>query len=101
MLGMMNQLSSGLMSFGVVEEIKQHREVMASMLTVEGAVNFKLTSDMMLDNLTVEFSPDGSNKKMPEINIHKYFCDYIQEIETRQSKHHGTFIFLNLLWVRT
>ena len=76
---------------------------MSSMLTVEGAVNFKLTSqaDMMLDNLTVEFSPDGSNKKMPEINIHKYICDYIQEIETRQSKDHGTFTFLNLLWVRT
>ena len=55
MLGMMDQLSSGLMSFGVVEEIKQHREVMASMLTVEGAINFKLTSDMMLDNLTAEF----------------------------------------------
>ncbi len=83
---MMDHLSSGLMSFGVVEQIRQHRDVMASMLTLEGATNFKLTSDMMLDNLTVEFSPEGSNKKLPEINIHKYYCDYIQEIETREGK---------------
>ncbi len=39
---MMDQLSSGLMSFGVVEQIRQHRDVMASMLTLEGATNFKL-----------------------------------------------------------
>ena len=95
MLGMMDQLTSGLMSFGVVEQIKQHTEVMASMLTLEGAANFKLTSDIMLDNLTVEFSPEGSNNKFPEVNVHKYYCDYVQEVETREGKdQHKVCFFL-------
>jgi hypothetical protein len=50
MLGMMDQLSSGRTSFGL-EQIRQHRKVMASMLTLEGGTNFKLTSDMMLTTL--------------------------------------------------
>ena len=90
----MDQLTSGLMSFGVVEQIKQHTEVMASMLTLEGAANFKLTSDIMLDNLTVEFSPEGSNKKFPEINVHKYYCDYVQEVETREGKDQQSLFLL-------
>ena len=77
---------SGLMLFGVLEQIKHRRDVMASMLTLEGSTNFCLTADIMLDNITVEFSLEGSNKKTQEINIHKYFCDYIQEIDTREGR---------------
>ena len=86
MLAMMDQLKSGLMLFGVLEQIKHRREVMASMLTLEGAANFQLTADMMLDNIIPEFSPEGSNKKTQEMNVHKFFCNYIQELETRESK---------------
>ena len=94
MLGMMDQLTSGLVSFGVVQQIKQHTEVMASMLTLEGAANFKLTSDIMLNNLTVEFSPER-NKKFPEMNVHKYYRDYVQEVETREGKdQHKVCFFL-------
>jgi hypothetical protein len=56
------------------------------MLTLEGAANFQLTADMMLDSIIPEFSPEGSNKKTQEMNVHKFFCDYIQELETRESK---------------
>ena len=86
MLAMMDQLTSGLASFGVLDKIKQHRDAMEGLLTLEGAANFKLTSEILLDNLIVEFSPEGSNKKIPEINIHKYFCDYVQEVETREGR---------------
>ena len=89
MLAMMDQLISGLMLFGVLEQMKHRREVMASVLTLEGAANFQLTSNMILDNLTMEFSPEGSNKKAPEINVHKYFCDYVQELETREGIKEG------------
>jgi hypothetical protein len=69
----MDQLISGLMLFGVLEQIKHRREVMASVLTLEGAANFQLTSNMILDNLTMEFSPEGSNKKT-STNISVTMC---------------------------
>jgi hypothetical protein len=45
MLAMMDQLISGLMLFGVLEQIKHRREVNTSVLTLEGAANFQLTSN--------------------------------------------------------
>ena len=66
---MMDQLISGLMLFGVLEKIKLHREVMAEMLTIEGAAHFQLTAEKILDNIIVDGSLDGSNKKSNEINI--------------------------------
>lgn len=84
MLAMMDQLTSGFMLFGVLEQIKHHTEVMATMLTIEGAAHFQLTADKILDNIIVDNSPEGSNKKTTELNIHKFFCDYIQEVETRE-----------------
>ena len=87
-LGMMDQLTSGLMLFGVLDQIRNHRGIMCPFLTIEGVGNFIVTADMILDNLKVEFSPDGSNKKLEEINIHKYFCDYVQEADARDGKDH-------------
>ena len=84
MLAMMDQLTSGLMLFGVLEQIKIHREVMATMLTIEAAAHFQLTADKILDNIIVDGSPEGSNKKLEEINIHKFYCDYVQDVETRE-----------------
>ena len=84
MLAMMDQLTSGLMLFGVLEQIKIPREVMATMLTIEGAAHFQLTADKILDNIIVDGSPEGSNKKLEEINIQKFYCDYVQDVETRE-----------------
>ena len=81
---MMGQLMSGLMLFGVLEQIKIHREVMETMLTIEGAAHFQLTADKILDNIIVDGSPEGSNKKLEKINIHKFYCDYVQDVETRE-----------------
>ena len=75
MLAIMDQLSSGLMLFGVLEQIKTHREDMATMLTIEGAKHFHLTADKILDNIVVDGSPEGSNKKSEEIDIHKFDDD--------------------------
>ncbi|XP_046845033.1 uncharacterized protein LOC124438863 [Xenia sp. Carnegie-2017] len=85
MLAMMDQLKTGLTLFGVLQQIQHHREIMASMLTLDGVANFCLTADIFLENMTVEFSPQGSNKKQLEINVHKFFCDYIQELNTRDT----------------
>lgn len=92
MLAMMDQLTSGFMLFGVLEQIKHHTEVMATMLTIEGAAHFQLTADKILENIIVDNSPEGSNKKTTELNIHKFFCDYIQEVETREGTNGHNFV---------
>lgn len=84
MLAMIDQLMLGLESFGVLTEIRTHRELMEPLLTLEGAAHFSLTPDLLLDHFLVECSPDGSNKKPPEIDVHKFFCDYVQEVATRK-----------------
>ena len=72
------------MLFGVLDQIKTHREVMVTMLTIEGATHYQLTADKILDNIVVDGSLEGSNKKAQEIDIHKFFCDYVQDLETRE-----------------
>ena len=64
---------------------------MEPLLTLEGAGHFLLTPDLLLDHLLVECSPEGSNKK-PEIDVHKFFCDYVQEVATRE----GTVMYNKL-----
>ena len=78
-LAMIDQLISGLESFGVLSELQKNREIMEPLLTLEGAANFLVTADLLLDHMNIECSPEGSNKKAQEIDVHKYFRDYIQE----------------------
>jgi hypothetical protein len=82
-LAMIDQLISGLGSFGVLAELRKSREIMEPLLTLDGAANFLVTSDLLLDHMTIECSPEGSNRHAPEIDVHKYFCDYIQEAAVR------------------
>ena len=79
---MLDQLISGLESYGVLAELRKNNRVMEPLVTINGSKNFLVTSDMLLDHLLIEGSPEGSNKKLMEINIHKFFCDYIQSVET-------------------
>lgn len=60
---------------------------MELLLTQDGAANFLVTADSLLDHMFIECSPEGSNKKTPEIDVHKYFCDYIQETAIRAGLH--------------
>jgi hypothetical protein len=83
-LAIVDQLISGLESYGVLTAIRNHRELMEPLLTLEGAAHFSITPDLMLDHLLVDCSPDGSNKKTPELDVHKFFCDYVQEIAARK-----------------
>ena len=92
---MIDQLISGLDSFGVLAELRKHREIMEPLLTIDGAANFLVTSDLLLDHLTIECSPQGSNRKAPEIDVHKYFCDYIQEAAIRTDLFKESIEFLH------
>ncbi|XP_028390714.1 uncharacterized protein LOC114515623 [Dendronephthya gigantea] len=83
-LTMVDQLISGLESYGVLAELRKNNKVMEPLVTINEAKKFLVTSDLLLDHLLIEGSPEGSNKKLLEINIHKFFCDYIQLVETRE-----------------
>lgn len=82
-LAMIDQLIIGLGSFGVLVELRKHREIMEPLLTQDGAASFMVTPDLLLDHLYVDCSPEGSNNKISEIDVHKYFCDYIQGVAIR------------------
>ena len=82
-LAMIDQLIIGLSSFGVLDKLRNHRKILEPLLTLDGAANFFISADLQLDYLTVECSPEGSNRKPLEVDVHKYFCDYIQEVATR------------------
>ena len=88
-----DQMISGLTSFGVAECIRSHKNVMQPLFTLEGAKQFQPTSDMMLDGLKVDFSEDGSNVKATEMNVYKHFCDYVQDLGMTE----GTIDILNII----
>lgn len=72
----------GLQSFPfLLEYARQNQSLMQPIFTVDGTDIFKPTSDMFLSALKPEFSDDGSNLKPTEIDIYKYFCDYLQDLE--------------------
>ena len=83
-LTLIDQLITGLEVFGLLAKIRKHGKVMEPLFTLQGAANFVLTSGILLDHLSVECSPEGSNKKVLEIDVNKFFCDYIQEVASRE-----------------
>jgi hypothetical protein len=81
-LTVMDQLIVGMQTFHfLLEYMKKNEKLMQPIFTVEGKKTFKPTSDIVLGALKPEFSDDGSNLKAEEIDIHKNFCDYVQDLE--------------------
>jgi len=75
---MLDQLRMGLESFCVLEALQSNKGILQP-LFVEGSSIFKPTRDVILDNVVVEFSEDGTNAKIKEIDIFKYFSDFIMD----------------------
>lgn len=76
---MLDQLISGLQSFGVLECIRNNRKELETVF-VQSTV-FTPTADVLLQSIETEFSETGSNKKEEEINIFKYFSDFVEDSE--------------------
>ena len=87
-LTVIDQLISGLSYLGglFLEYIRAHKEVMRSLFTLDGAKNFQPTSELLLDGVKVEFSEDGSNLKAGEVDIYKYFSDYVMDLGESEGK---------------
>ena len=82
-LAIIDQLISGLELHGVLTELRKNRNVVESLFTIDGAQKFSVTADHILDHILIECSPEGSNQKLLEIKIHKFFYDYIQALEAK------------------
>ena len=77
---MLDQLRMGLESFCLLEEVRSNKDILQP-LFVEGIISFKPTRDLTLDSVVAdhEFSKDGTNAKIKEMDIFKYFQDFIMD----------------------
>ncbi len=73
---MLMQLQEGLHTLGVMQAAKKFVEVFRPVFTpCKG--KFMIQADDFLDNVVVDYSPDGSNRKEMEINTYKQFTDVV------------------------
>ena len=77
-LPMMDQLINGLGWFGVIDAATENKVVMEAIFVAKHSINF---ADQFLDNIDGDFSEDGSNHKEREIDIFKFFCDFLQDFD--------------------
>ena len=71
-----DQMITGLASFGVLDYIRSHKNVMMPLFTLDGARHFQSTPELFSEGLHVLFSEEGSNHKACEIDVFKNFCDF-------------------------
>ena len=76
---MLDQISEGLRSFGILDCIKQNAKLLKHVFT--NSTTFKVQAEIFLENIVGDFSETGSNCKEVEINIFKYFCEYVEDCE--------------------
>ena len=76
---MLHQISSGLQVFGILDSIKEHPQLLEPVFTESSF--FKPNADTFIDNIVGSFREDGSNDKLIEIDVFKYFTDFIEECE--------------------
>mgnify|MGYP002803922089 FL=1 len=75
---MLHQISSGLQVLGILDSIKEHPQLLEPVFTESSF--FKPNADTFID-IVGSFSEDGSNDKLIEIDVFKYFTDFIEECE--------------------
>ena len=96
-----DQMITGLASFGALDYIRSHKNVMKPLFTLDGARHFQPTPELFIEGLNVLFSEEGSNHKASEIDVFKNFCDFVQDLGTTQGKNSRVlFIIILLLYIR-
>ena len=76
---MLDQMIEGLRSFGVLECIKKHPDLLQPVFTKSSI--FSVNAETFLESMQGEFSEPGSNTKEAEVNMYKFFVDYIEDCE--------------------
>ena len=83
-LPMLDQVIFGLNSFDVMDAVKRNQSVMESLFVEKYAAKFLPTANSLLDEIIADFSEDGSNLKIKEIDTFKFFCDLLQDCDASQ-----------------
>ncbi|XP_046839401.1 uncharacterized protein LOC124433670 isoform X2 [Xenia sp. Carnegie-2017] len=83
-LAFIDHLISGLELHAVLIELCKNRNVMEPLFTIDGAQKFAMTADHIVDHILIECSPEGSNQKLLEINIHKFFVIIFKLLKLKQ-----------------
>ena len=84
-LPMLDQLVVGLNYCDVMVAVKGHPSIMEPIFVVKYASKFSPSANTLLDEIVADFSEDGSNLKMKEIDTFKFFSDLLQDLECDSS----------------
>ena len=80
-LPMLDQLITGLGSFGIIDALREDKASMEQLFVAKHSPCFVPSADQLLDGIKADFSEDGSNRKDKEVDVHKFFCDFLQDSE--------------------
>lgn len=83
---MLDQVRMGLESFCLLEAIRNNKTILQPLFVAQGSPRFNPTRDLILDNAVALFSEDGTNAKMKEIDIFKFFHDFIMDCSETESE---------------
>ena len=78
LLPMLNQIMDGLRCLGTLDLVKERPNVLEPVFVECGC--FLLTPDEFLDVVTGQFSEIGSNNREREVDIFKFFNDYVEDV---------------------
>ena len=76
---MLDQVRMGLESFCLLEALRNSKDILQPLFVEQGSSCFNPTRDLILDNVVAQFSEDGTNAKLREIDIFKFFHDFIMD----------------------
>ena len=71
----LHQMAEGLKWRGLLHEIRTLPNVFYNCFVVNCN---ELSLEVFFDLLHVEYSPEGSNKQSKEVDVYKYFCDFME-----------------------
>ena len=68
----------GLGLFNVMKAMKEEKAAMKALFVADCSF-FLPSANQLLDGMTPEISEEGSNCKMAEVDVFKFFLDFLQD----------------------
>ena len=96
---MLDQMISGLQSFSVIDCLRSNKKDLEP-LFVQSAV-FVPNADVLLESIEPEFSEAGSNRKDKEVDVFKFFHDFVKDLHSDgpgKCMKHSILIFVYDVW---
>ncbi|XP_046856540.1 G2/M phase-specific E3 ubiquitin-protein ligase-like isoform X1 [Xenia sp. Carnegie-2017] len=92
-LPMLDQLMIALGLFNVIKAMKEEKAAMKALFVAECSF-FLPFADQMLDGMTAEFSEEGNNCKMAEVDVYKFFLDFLQDSNAFRGTHATNTLYM-------